>query len=339
MEKLQLTWFFLWALLWIVYFALDGFVLGCGLIMNFISKNENEKRAVISSIGPFWEANEVWLITAGGATFAAFPSAYADMFSFFYLPLFFILLGLIVRGVSFELRSKFTNKKIWDISIFIGSILPSLLFGIMFGNFWAALNITANGYEGGIIGLFSLSGFITAFLFLSFFIMNSMLWLLYRFEGEMVKRIYSKLIHFWRLSFIAFGLFLLFLPFRKNPNFNQNSLNGYMMIFFYVLAFLSFVFIRNTLKKGKISLSFISSLLAIVFFLAGSFCASYPNIIASINKGFNISIFNCSSSYYTLKIMTIVAIIFVPLVISYQLWIYSLLNYKINPEKEETLSY
>src|SRR5208337_1412434 len=132
----QIIWFILWGTLWAVYFMVDGFDLGAGMLQSFIGKNEEEKKTIIRTFSPFWNGNEVWLITAGGATFAAFPTTYALMFSYLYSALLLILFALIFRGVAFEFRGKADSegwKKGWDLAIFLGSFLPSLLFGVAFG--------------------------------------------------------------------------------------------------------------------------------------------------------------------------------------------------------------
>src|SRR5512135_3042271 len=138
----QVIWFVLWAVLWAVYFMLDGFVLGVGILENFLGRNDAEKRVLINAVGPVWDGNEVWLLTAGGATFAAFPTTYALMFSYLYTALLLLLFALIVRGVSFEFRGKLEGagwKKMWDVAIFLGSFLPALLFGVAFGNIFSGL--------------------------------------------------------------------------------------------------------------------------------------------------------------------------------------------------------
>ena len=130
-------WFILWGVLWAVYFMLDGFDFGLGALMPFLAKNDEEKRIIYNSMGPFWDGNEVWLITAGGVTFAAFPETYAVMFSSMYSALMLVLFALIIRGVSFEFRGKLHNplwRKLWDTCMFIGSFLPALLFGVAFAN-------------------------------------------------------------------------------------------------------------------------------------------------------------------------------------------------------------
>src|SRR5512146_3256929 len=132
----QVIWFVLWGVLWSVYFMLDGFVLGEGLLHYVLGKNEGEKRVLINTIGPVWDGNEVWLLTAGGATFAAFPTTYALMFSYLYTALFLLLFALMIRGVYYEFRGKVDSevwKKMWDAAMFHGNFTRALLFGVAFG--------------------------------------------------------------------------------------------------------------------------------------------------------------------------------------------------------------
>jgi hypothetical protein len=148
-----ITWFILWAVLWAVYFMLDGFDLGLGIMYPFLGKDEAKRSAIRASIGPVWDGNEVWLITAGGATFAAFPAAYATLFSELYLAMLLILFGLIIRGVSLEFRSKGEApgwKRLWDAGFFAGSLVQAFLFGVAFGNLFRGLPIDARGLRGGL---------------------------------------------------------------------------------------------------------------------------------------------------------------------------------------------
>src|SRR6266567_3318974 len=150
----QVIWFVLWAILWSVYFMLDGFVLGTGMLHYALGKNDGEKRVLINAIGPVWDGNEVWLGTAGGATFAAFPTTYALMFSYLYTPLLLLLFGLIVRGVSFEFRSKEEGslwRGCWDWAIVGSSFVPALLFGVAFGNIFSGLPMDQAGYHGSLV--------------------------------------------------------------------------------------------------------------------------------------------------------------------------------------------
>src|SRR6266568_2741932 len=151
----QITWFVLWSVLWAVYFMLDGFVLGTGFLSSFIAKNDTEKRILINAVGPVWDGNEVWLLTAGGATFAAFPLWYASLFSGFYLALLVILAALIIRGVCFEFRGKVESDRwraSWDRAIFAGSALPALLWGVAFANIVRGVPLNAaHVYTGNLL--------------------------------------------------------------------------------------------------------------------------------------------------------------------------------------------
>src|SRR6266540_3377321 len=151
---LQTLWFVLIAVLWGGYFLLEGFDFGVGMLLPFLPRDERERREMFQTIGPVWDGNEVWLVTAGGATFAAFPTTYALMFSYLYSALLLLLFALIIRGVSFEFRGKMESaawKKGWDSAILIGSFLPALLFGVAFGNIFAGLPMDAAGYHGSLL--------------------------------------------------------------------------------------------------------------------------------------------------------------------------------------------
>ena len=166
MTALGILWFALIAVLIAGYFILDGFDLGAGILSPFIAKNENEKAVVRRAIGPTWDGNEVWLLTAGGALFAAFAPAYATTFSGFYLAIMLVLFGLIVRAVSLEYRSHDPKwGKIWDALFFIGSLLPALLFGVAIGNVYAGIPLDANGDYAGVplLGLITPSRFCAGF--------------------------------------------------------------------------------------------------------------------------------------------------------------------------------
>lgn len=187
---LQTLWFILWGLLWAVYFMLDGFDFGAGILYRFIARNEADKSAVRRSIAPVWDGNEVWLITAGGATFAAFPSAYASMFSYLYSALLIILFALIFRGVAIEFRAKAASSawgRGWDLAFFLGSLVPALLFGVAFGNIFRGLPIDAEGYHGTLLSLLNPYGLWTGLLFVLLFLVHGALWLAFK-TGESSRR-------------------------------------------------------------------------------------------------------------------------------------------------------
>lgn len=327
---LQIIWFGLWALLWMIYFALDGFDLGVGMLIKILGRNENEKRALISSIGPFWDGNEVWLITAGGVTFAAFPSAYADMFSWFYIPLFLVLISLIVRGISVEFRNKSQNHNLWDNLIFFSSFFASFLFGVFFGNIWAGVKTNDGVYNSGLFGLINFNGFLCGLVFCVFFLFHGLMWINIRVEGYFKLKVASLIRILWYISLISFGLFILFLPQSKNPN--LISTVKLISMFFYIFSFLFLYLSMRSFKKGIDVLSFIFSIFFVLFFVGGGIFSQYPYIIP-FAEGEGISIFSSSASKYTLKLMTIVALIFIPIVVIYQMCIYKLLYSKIEPQK------
>src|SRR5512144_1074626 len=168
----QVIWFVLWGVLWSVYFMLDGFVLGEGILHYALGKNDGDRRVLINTIGPVWDGNEVWLLTAGGATFAAFPTTYALMFSYLYTALLLLLFALIIRGVSYEFRGKVDNaqwRQGWDVAIVLGNFLPALLFGVAFGNIFAGFPMDGAGYHGSLLTLLNPYGLLTGILFVILF--------------------------------------------------------------------------------------------------------------------------------------------------------------------------
>ena len=188
---LQTIWFLLIAVLWIGYFILEGFDFGVGMLLPQVAKNEAERRAVITTLGPVWDGNEVWLLVAGGATFAAFPEWYATLFSGFYLPLFLILVGLIVRGVSFEYRSKYGRaewRSRWDIAIVVSSAIPSLLWGVAFANIVRGVPLEKkNGvieYSGGFFNLLNPYALLGGVVTLTVFLTHGAIFLSLKTDGE-----------------------------------------------------------------------------------------------------------------------------------------------------------
>ncbi len=217
---LQATWFFLWGLLWAVFFITDGFDFGVGTLYPFLGKTETDKRVMINSLGPLWDGNEVWLITAGGVTFAAFPLVYATMFSTLYTALMLILFALILRGVSFEFRGKVesqTWRKIWDICIFAGSFLPALLFGVAFANIFKGIPFDQEGlYHGTLFTLLNPYGLLGGLLFLSFFLVHGALWLTIKTEGDLQIRAEAAANRIWTAFLILAVIFLVATAFSTN---------------------------------------------------------------------------------------------------------------------------
>jgi cytochrome d ubiquinol oxidase subunit II len=185
---LETVWFVTWALLWAIYFVLDGYDFGVGSLLPFVAKNDEERNTVYHSIEPFWDGNEVWLITAGGVTFAAFPAAYAQLFSALYSPLMLILFALILRGSALALRPEMESgpaRRLWDGCFVLGSFLPALLFGVAFANLLLGIPIAADGrYTGNILTLLNVQGLLGGAAFLCLFLMHGAVWLALKTEGK-----------------------------------------------------------------------------------------------------------------------------------------------------------
>src|SRR5690349_10178972 len=187
--ELTTVWFALIAVLWVGYFCLEGFDFGVGMLLPVLSRNETERRVMINTIGPVWDANEVWVLVAGGATFAAFPEWYATLFSGFYLPLLIILVALIVRGLAFEYRGKRPEaswKKRWDLVIFWGSLIPAILWGVAFGNILRGVPIDANHeYVGGFVNLLNPYALLGGLTTLALFTLHGAVFLALKTDGPM----------------------------------------------------------------------------------------------------------------------------------------------------------
>ncbi len=189
---LETIWFLLWGLIWGIYFMLDGFDFGLGMLLPFVTRSDKEKRIIYNAMGPFWDGNEVWLITAGGVTFAAFPITYAVMFSTLYTPLLMILFALIIRAVSFEFRNKIASqswKSLWDTCLFVGSFTPALLFGVAFANIFHGIPFDKNYvFQGNLLTLLNPYGVLGGVLFVALFLVHGAIWLAIKSDGTLHAR-------------------------------------------------------------------------------------------------------------------------------------------------------
>ncbi|RQW87330.1 MAG: cytochrome d ubiquinol oxidase subunit II [Geobacter sp.] len=329
--EFQIIWFVLWGVLWSVYFMLDGFVLGAGMLHRFLGRNDTERRVVINTFGPVWDGNEVWLVTAGGATFAAFPTTYALMFSYLYTALLLLLFSLIVRGVSFEFRGKLESDKwkgVWDWAIVIASFLPALLFGVAFGNIFQGLPMDAAGYHGSFLSLLNPFGLLTGALFILLFLVHGALFLTVKTEGELSARALATANRFWPALLIVAALFLA--AAYPATKLYDNYLSVPLLLAVPLLAVTTLLMIRISTAKGKLLTAFAASCLTILLVVATGIIGLFPNLIpSSIDPVSSLTIYNSSSSLYTLKIMTAVALIFVPIVIAYKIWVYRVFRAKV----------
>ena len=333
--ELQITWFVLWGVLWAVYFMLDGFVLGSGMLQSILGKNDPERRVVINTLGPVWDGNEVWLITAGGATFAAFPTTYALMFSYLYTALLLLLFALIVRGVSFEFRGKVESdgwRKGWDLAIMVSSFLPALLFGVAFGNIFSGLHMDAAGYHGSFLSLLNPYGFVTGVLFVLLFLVHGALYLTVKTTGDLSGRAYAMAGKLWPALLVVAVVFLVYTNFATKLY--DNFLRVPLLLIIPLMAVAALLGIRLFWAKKQLLLAFTASCVTILMVVFTGVTGLFPNMIpSSIDTTYSLTIFNSSSSPYTLKIMTVVALIFVPIVIAYKIWVYRVFRGKVTVEE------
>ncbi|MBR5319365.1 MAG: cytochrome d ubiquinol oxidase subunit II [Peptococcaceae bacterium] len=318
--ELNVLWFILIGVLFAGFFILEGFDYGVGILLPFAGKNDTERRVILNTIGPFWDGNEVWLLTAGGAIFAAFPNWYATLFSGFYLAFFLILFGLIVRGVAIDFRSKLDNptwRKTWDGLFFIGSLLPALLFGVAVSNFLTGVPIDANmEFVGNLFTLITPYTLLGGIVFVLVFAFHGSLFLsLKSGVEELNARVkgYSVKIGLAMLAvtvaWVICGALI------------TGILNSVIAIVAVALAALCLIIAVALQWKGRSGLAFVASVVAILCVTVMVFAAMFPNVlISTLNPLWSLTIYNASSSPYTLKIMTIVAVTLVPIVLCYQAW-------------------
>ena len=331
---LQVLWFVLWGLLWAVYFVLDGFDFGAGMLRPFVARNETERGMTLAAIGPMWNGNEVWLITAGGATFAAFPRTYASMFSFLYLPMLLILFSLILRGVSMEFRGKDDGtgwRANWDRILALSSFTAPLVLGLGFGNIFQGLRFDSTGYHGGFWPLFNPYGLLTAVLFIVLFLQHGALWLSWKTSGDLASRTQRLAGVLWFVVLVVSAAFLVFTGFATKlyDNFTSHP----FLFVVPALAVAALVLVRVFQAGGRTLPAFFASCGTILLVVATGIVGLFPNLIPSqTDPGSSLTIINSSSSQYTLRLMAIVALIFVPIVVVYQLLVYRFFRAKMTPE-------
>ncbi len=333
---LETIWFVLWGLLWAIYFILDGFDFGMGTLMPFIAKDEHEKRVIYNSQGPFWDGNEVWLITAGGVTFAAFPKTYAVMFSSLYSALLLLLFALIIRGVSFEFRGKVHSaawRKIWDICHILGSFLPALLLGVAFANIFKGIPLNAEGVnQGNLFSLLNPYGLAGGVLFVLMFCYHGALFLAIKAEEPLHTRTLKTARAIWPYYL---GVAVLFLAWSSTAtNLYANYQATPALIPFILLPVIGLGLTRIFLGSGKVLAAWICSAIAILgvtfFGVLGIFPALLPS---SLDPAYSMTIHNSASSTLTLQIMLGVALVMVPIVLLYQFWVYKNFSFKVTKEE------
>lgn len=331
---METIWFFLWTLLWAVYFILDGFDLGMGTLMPFLASDDHERRVIYNAQGPYWDGNEVWLITAGGVTFAAFPNAYAVMFSALYAPLLILLFCLIFRAVAFEFRSKCDSRTwvfSWDVCMTLGSFLPALLLGVAFANLFMGIPIDADGvYHGNILKLLNPYGLAGGVLFVVMFCYHGAIWLELKSEGNLQNKAFRTARVLWP---VLLSLVLLFLALTGHYTESFDRLAQHPAAYAALaIAVIGLVASRLTLCSSTLVAWICSALFILGLTFFGVF-GMYPGIIlSSLDPAYSITVFNAASSPLTLKIMLAVTLCAVPVVLIYQAWVYWTFAHKVTRE-------
>ncbi|GHB25128.1 cytochrome d ubiquinol oxidase subunit II [Streptomyces chryseus] len=326
--ELHDVWFVLIAVLWTGYFFLEGFDFGIGVLTKLLARDRKEKRVLINTIGPVWDGNEVWLLSAGGATFAAFPEWYATLFSGFYLPLLLILLCLIVRGVAFEYRVKRTGERWqtnWEHAIFWTSLLPAFLWGVAFGNIVRGVKIDADmEYVGTLADLLNPYALLGGLLTLTLFTFHGAVFAGLKTLGEIRERARGLAL---KLGVATGVLAVAFLGWTQRDNGGTASLVAMAVAVLALVAAIGFT------AAGREGWAFGLSGVTIVAAVAMLFLTLFPNVMpSSLNDAWSLTVTNASSTPYTLKIMTWCAGIAMPVVLLYQGWTYWVFRKRIGTQ-------
>ncbi|NTW37829.1 MAG: cytochrome d ubiquinol oxidase subunit II [Syntrophobacteraceae bacterium] len=341
---LESIWFALWGILWAVYFMLDGFDLGLGTLLPVLGKNEEDKKTILNAMGPFWNGNEVWLITAGGVTFAAFPTTYAVMFSGLYSALMLILFALIMRGIAMEYRGQVNDprwRSVWDLFVFLGSFLPALLLGVAFANIFQGIPIDEAGiYQGTLFTLLNPYGILGGLFFVVMFLVHGALWLAVKSEGEIHQRATALAGKLWMVLAVVAVVFLVATWFatRLYDNYLNNPLLYVVpIILIPVIVVAALVMVGVFIGRAQYWKAWFSSSALIVGATLFGVAGLYPNLLpSSLNPAFSLTIHNSASSQLTLKIMLGVALTFIPIVIAYQIWVHHVFKDRL---QEDELAY
>ncbi len=332
---LQTVWFLLIAVLFIGFFFLEGFDYGVGILLPFLGKDDKERRAIINTIGPFWDGNEVWMITAGGAMFAAFPDMYATMFSGFYIALVLLLAALIVRGVAFEFRSKAENpawRNFWDWMIFVGSLLPALLWGVAMSDLILGVPINEDMmFVGSLFDLLqpvALLGGVAAIVTFAFY---GATYLSLKTAPPLEDRALKMASRLWVMTMIVDIIYAPMTYFTSDMYERLGINPGAVPLLGLVALILAGWFVKQR-REGWAFAMTAASIVATVITL---FMGLYPRLmVSSLNPDWSVTIYNASSSPYTLKVMTIVALLLVPFVLVYQGWTYYIFRQRIRLDAE-----
>jgi cytochrome bd ubiquinol oxidase subunit II len=325
--ELSTFWFLLIAVLWIGYFFLEGFDFGVGMLLHPLGRDEVDRRVMINTIGPVWDGNEVWLLTAGGATFAAFPNWYATLFSGFYLALFLILVALIVRGVAFEYRGKVDSDRWrarWDLAIAVGSWVPAVLWGVAFANIVAGVPIDRSGnFTGNLLTLLNPFGLLGGVVTASLFLLHGANFLALKSEGPVRERARAATRVVGPVAIVAGAVFLIWNQLARGEAWT------WVPVLVAAVALVGSLLAERQDREG---VAFSCTGVAIAAAVVALFGSLYPDVMPSTTSAaYSLTVSNASSTDYTLKIMTVVALVMTPVVLAYQAWSYWVFRRRIGP--------
>ena len=362
-ETLRILWWLLLGVLLIGFAIADGFDLGTGILLPFVARNDGERRIVINTVGPVWEGNQVWFITGGGAIFAAWPFLYALSFSGFYLAMFLVLAALILRPVGFKYRSKMPGQRwrsIWDWALFVGGLVPSLIFGVAFGNVMMGVPFHYEAdslrpiYEGGLFGLLNPFALLCGLVSVAMLVMHGSSWLTTKTAGPIAERArnYGSIAALVLVVLFAAGGFwvgygvdgyavssafigdgpsnpllktVVAVPGGWLANYGAHPWMLLAPILGFAGAISAFALLR--LRKG---IAFIASALSVTGVIATAGVSVFPFLLpSSTNPSQSLTVFDASSSQTTLFIMLVAAIIFVPIILAYTAWVYRVMWGKV----------
>ncbi len=324
--ELTTVWFSLIAVLWIGYFCLEGFDFGVGMLLPVLAKDDTERRVLINTIGPVWDGNEVWVLVAGGATFAAFPEWYATLFSGFYFPLLLILVALIVRGLAFEYRAKRDDpiwRRNWDWALVVGSFVPAVLWGVAFANILRGVPIDSDlEYTGGFFNLLNpyalLGGLTTLLLFLT----HGAMFISLKTDGRIRFAARGLAFNVGIGAAVSAVAFLLWTQVKTGTVWSAIA---------FVVAAVALLAGLAAVRLGREGWAFIGTFVAIAAGVAGLFLALFPDVMpTTLANGVSLTTSNASATHYTLMIMTVVALVFTPVVLAYQAWTYWVFRKRIS---------
>lgn len=348
----QGLWLVLVAVLWMGYFLLEGFDYGVGMLLGFFTKDEKERRLLVNTVGPVWDGNEVWLLTAGGAIFAAFSGWYATLFSALYLPLLLVLVGLILRGVAFEYRGKQPGaawRRNWDLAAAIGSFLPSLVFGVGFANLLSGLKLEAvpSRLSGNLVPLLA-GDFVQRFfmlflpfallggvLFVSLFLTHGAIYAALKTKGDIHGRLEAFAVKSGLVTLVLLAVFVVWA--NLHPTLPGQA--GALRAVAWVVGLLSVALVGAAIwftRQGREGRGFLGTSAATLLLVVMFFCHFYPGLgfdnTATVAQGAPLDLTTASSSESTLVIMTVAAVILIPLVLAYQIWAHMVFRRKLSVE-------